>query len=123
MGSGGGPLNWTGAALMPQLPVMTVVTPCESFGSIAGVRITAVSSWVCVSIKPGASARVSASMTADAVMLSDLPIATMRSPRRATSVTSGAVLLPSRTVALRMSVSQRSMLATRIQGAGAQDIG
>ena len=44
----------TGAAQMPQFPVMTVVTPCEIFGSMAGVRRMAVSSWVWVSMKPGA---------------------------------------------------------------------
>ena len=46
MGSGGSPRNRTGAALMPQLPTITVVTPCDSLGSISGVRITLVSSWV-----------------------------------------------------------------------------
>ncbi len=57
---------------MPQLPTITVVTPCESFGSIAGVRITAVSSCVWTSIKPGASASPSASMTARCVVHREL---------------------------------------------------
>ena len=30
----------TGAALMPQLPTITVVTPCDNLGSISGLRIT-----------------------------------------------------------------------------------
>lgn len=37
MGSGGAARSVTGAALMPQLPTMTVVTPWESFGSMAGL--------------------------------------------------------------------------------------
>ena len=41
---------------MPQLPTTTVVTPCESLGSMPGVRMTLVSSCVCTSMKPGASA-------------------------------------------------------------------
>ena len=47
------PANFTGAALMPQLPTITVVTPCDSLASICGVRITLVSSCVCTSMKPG----------------------------------------------------------------------
>ena len=62
IGSGGSPFNRTGAALMPQLPTMTVVTPCEILGNIAGVSITLVSSCVCTSMKPGARQRPSASM-------------------------------------------------------------
>ena len=36
IGSGGSPLSRTGEALMPQLPTITVVTPCEILGSISG---------------------------------------------------------------------------------------
>ena len=42
---------------MPQLPVMTVVTPWLILHSISGSLSSARSSWVWVSTKPGASAR------------------------------------------------------------------
>ena len=48
------PRSRAGDALIPQLPTMTVVTPCESLGHISGVRTTFVSSWVWTSMKPGA---------------------------------------------------------------------
>ncbi len=51
IGSGGAPLSVTGDALMPQLPTITVVTPCVIFGIIFGKQMTCVST----SIKPGAS--------------------------------------------------------------------
>jgi hypothetical protein len=39
------------AALIPQLPTITVVTP-DSAWQIAGIRMTLISSWVCTSINP-----------------------------------------------------------------------
>ena len=42
---------------MPQLPVITVVTPWLILHSISGSLSSARSSWVWVSTKPGASAR------------------------------------------------------------------
>jgi hypothetical protein len=70
---------------MPQLPTITVVTPCDIFGSICGDRMTWVSSCVWTSIKPGASTRPSASTTFSAVQPFSSPIATIRPAFTATS--------------------------------------
>ena len=45
----------SGAALMPQLPAITVVTPCEILKAMSGCDSSAWSSWVCESMKPGAT--------------------------------------------------------------------
>ena len=42
---------------MPQLPTITVVTPCEIFGSMSAFSIAAASSCVWTSMKPGATTR------------------------------------------------------------------
>ena len=51
-------------AMWPKLSqgVTTVVTPWDSLDHISGVRTTFVSSWVCTSMKPGASVSPSASI-------------------------------------------------------------
>ena len=56
-----------GAALIPQLPAITVVTPCDALKSIAGVFKAAMSSWAWVSMKPGATMAPSASISLDAL--------------------------------------------------------
>ena len=61
--SGGGASACTsGARLMPQLPMTTVVTPWLIFGSICGAASTIWSSCVCTSMKPGATILPATSM-------------------------------------------------------------
>src|ERR1035438_3805490 len=114
MGSGGSPFNLTGDALMPQLPTITVVMPWDIFGFIAGARITLISSWVCTSIKPGASASPSASTTTRVRNPREGPMARIRSPHNATSITSEPGPLPSITLALRINVSQLGIIASQL---------
>ena len=124
MGSGGSPRSCTGAALMPQLPVMTVG---ESLGEFREHGGRANDARVVVGVNVDEARRESQAFGIDDD--SGVAIEPGRDgadavpARKATSTTSGAAPLPSRTVALRMSVSQRNMLDNRIQAAGAQDIG
>ncbi len=106
MGSGGSPLRRTGEALIPQLPTITVVTPWEILGSISGVSMTLVSSWVWTSMKPGARVRPSASMMFEAVQGGDGPREAMRPFAMATSAIWASQPVPSSTFALRIMVSQ-----------------
>jgi hypothetical protein len=67
--SGGTGSRFTsGARLTPQFPVTTVVTPWLNFGVMSGVDMTARSSWVWASMKPGVTTRPLASMRASASM-------------------------------------------------------
>ncbi len=89
---------------MPQLPTTTVVTPWLIFGSMSGPSITARSSWVCTSMKPGATTRPATSMLSFARSAAMLPVgatAAMRSPRMATSAWMRGAPEPSITVPLR----------------------
>jgi len=74
-----------GASDTPQFPATTVVTPWLTLGAISGAESIRRSSWVCASMKPGATIRPEASSSVPARALSSLPIAAMRSPRTAMS--------------------------------------
>ena len=63
----------SGARLMPQLPVMTVVTPWLILQGSSGSLSSARSSWVWVSIKPGASARPFAEISWPALTVARSP--------------------------------------------------
>jgi hypothetical protein len=68
----------SGAALMPQLPATTVVTPCEILKVMSGWVSTAWSSCVCESMKPGATIRPPASRMRSAPWPARSPIAAIR---------------------------------------------
>src|SRR5258706_10037128 len=98
---------------MPQLPATTVVPAWLTLGVIAGSTSSRLSSWVCGSMKPGATTlpRASISLAADAPAGS-APSATMRSPATARSPATGGAPVPSISWALRM------IRSARIGGAG-----
>ena len=88
---------------MPQLPTTTVVTPCDSLHSMqAGPHSTARSSCVCASMKPGASAIPSASISRSAAAAPRSPTATILSSVTPTSALKRGLPRPSNTVASRM---------------------
>src|SRR5690606_22538751 len=98
---------------MPQLPTTTVVTPCDSLGSMSGVRMTLVSSCVCTSMKPGASARPAPSTCSRAGAAPSGPIAAMRPAARATSAWKPAAPLPSSTCTPPIRVSYIDSVSQR----------
>src|SRR5881396_2364922 len=55
-----------GASVNPQLPITTVVTPCQHEHVPSGSQKTCASMWVWPSMNPGATTRPSASMTSRA---------------------------------------------------------
>ena len=95
----------SGAALMPQLPAITVVTPCETLKSMSGCASSAWSSWVCESMKPGATIRPAASIVRAALAPARSPTAAMRPSLTATSASKRGALVPSMTVPPRISRS------------------
>ncbi|MNT63429.1 hypothetical protein D3C72_2012460 [compost metagenome] len=107
MSSGaGGMLSVTsGNRLMPQLPAMMVVTPCVTFGSMSGDWNTIQSSWVWVSINPGATIRPVASISVSALAVERLPIATISPSITPTSAARRGAPVPSMMSPLRMSRS------------------
>ncbi|MCY1206420.1 hypothetical protein D9M72_179910 [compost metagenome] len=88
----------SGAALMPQLPATTVVTPCDTLKGICACDSTAWSSCVCESMKPGATMRPVASSVWSAVWPASLPMAAMRPLTMPTSASKRGALVPSITV-------------------------
>ena len=82
-----------GASEMPQLPVTTVVMPCDTLGRHSGSRSTIASSCVCASMKPGAITFARQSITSTSASVSPSgkrprrpsPSARMRSPCSSTS--------------------------------------
>jgi hypothetical protein len=98
-----------GAAPMPQLPTTTVVTPPRILKSISGRTTSAKSSWVCTSMKPGASARPAASSDTFACRPAPSPTDAIRSPLRATSARLGGAPVPSYSVAPRIRTSPSDM--------------
>jgi hypothetical protein len=92
----------SGAALMPQLPAITVVTPCETLKSMPGCDSSAWSSCVCESMKPGATIRPVASMVRAALAPARSPTAEMRPSLMPTSASKRGALVPSMTVPRRM---------------------
>ena len=93
----------------PSPPPDTTQAQQDLIITIAGVSITLVSSWVCVSMNPGASTFPSASICTCARASRRRPSATMRPSRTATSSTSASSPLPSSTRAFRINVSQFTM--------------
>src|SRR4051812_48292191 len=87
---------------MPQLPVITVVTPWLILHSINGLLSSARSSWVWVSTNPGASARPLAAISRAPFNAARSPIATMRSSLTARSPRTPGLPLPSISNASRM---------------------
>src|SRR6185437_10251544 len=111
----------TGERLMPQLPMTTVVTPCDILHSMhSGPHSTARSSCVCASMKPGAIALPVATTSRSALAAPRSPTAVMRSPVTPTSAFKRALPVPSNTVASRMIRSQRSAIrsASQLYGRG-----
>ena len=94
-----------GAAETPQLPHTTVVTPWLAFIAMVGLSISAVSSWVCTSMKPGATTLPVASISLSPRSVPGASIATMRSPFTATSAANSFLPVPSATWPLRMTMS------------------
>ena len=73
-----------GASVKPQLPITTLVTPCQHVGLPRSSQNTWASMCVCASTKPGATTSPSAS-SSSRPRPSTSPTATMRSPTTATS--------------------------------------
>ena len=91
---------------MPQLPAITVVTPCETLKSMSGCASSAWSSWVCESMKPGATMQAGGiDACASALAPARSPMAAMRPSRTATSASKRGALVPSMTVPPRISRS------------------
>ena len=85
----------------PQLPQTTVVTPWLAFIAMPGFSISAVSSWVCTSMKPGATIRPAASNSLSPRNVPGSPTAAMRSLLIATSALRRGAPVPSMTTPLR----------------------
>ena len=102
----------TGESEMPQLPTTTVVTPWDILHSMQdGPHSTARSSWVWASMKPGATALPVAITSRSAAMPLRSPTATMRSPVTPMSARKRGAPVPSNTIASRMIMSQRNVMA------------
>ena len=77
-------LSAHGASVKPQLPITTLVMPCQDEHVPSGSQKICASMWVWPSMKPGATTRPSASMTL--LALSRMrPMEAMRPPRTPTS--------------------------------------
>jgi len=85
----------------PQFPVITVVTPCDTLANIRGSRRTMASSWVCTSMKPGATVKPLTSQISSASNVKFSPMATMRSPCTHRSAGRAGAPLPSTNCVLR----------------------
>src|ERR1700693_635860 len=83
---------------MPQLPVITVVTPWLAFAAMSGEANSARSSCVCTSIKPGATIRPETSISRAPCAFDACPTAEIRSPATATSARKRGAPVPSITV-------------------------
>src|SRR5688572_17752187 len=90
---------------MPQLPTTTLVTPWLVLFAMSPIS-SARSSWVCTSMKPGASARPRASTVSRALQFLRSPITRILSPVTARSPTIGGPPAPSNKVARWMRRSQ-----------------
>jgi hypothetical protein len=73
-----------GARVKPQLPMTTLVTPCQHEHVPRGSHATCASMWVWPSMKPGATTRWRAS-TSSRPRAWMVPMRAMRSPRMPTS--------------------------------------
>lgn len=86
---------------MPQLPTTQVVTPSRTLNAMSGWRTAAKSSWVWVSMNPGARVRPVASIVDDA----GVSTGAIRAPSITTSRISPGAPVPSMTVAPRILVA------------------
>src|SRR3546814_19891556 len=77
-------LERTGAKPTPQLPITTVVTPCQLVGERRESQIDCPSKCVWISTKPGVTSKTSASSSSDPRPVT-APLSTMLSPQIATS--------------------------------------
>src|SRR5215204_6186276 len=73
--------------------------------AMVGLSISAVSSWVCTSMKPGATTLPLASISLSPLSAPGASTAAMRSPRNATSAANSFLPVPSATWPLRMTTS------------------
>lgn len=87
----------TGQAELPQLPEMTVVTPCRSMLSAVG-RSMIRSAWVWTSMKPGLATSPPASMTCSAAARE--VVSTIRPLRMPSAPQYHGLPVPSQTLAL-----------------------
>ena len=88
--------SFTGANVIPQLPITTDVTPCQQVDVPIGSHANCASRCVCTSTKPGVTNLPSASSVRFAAPTSS-PIATIVSPSIATSARRGSEPKPSTT--------------------------
>src|SRR5499427_2496713 len=88
----------------PQLPTTSVVTPCITLKGMVGSRSTAKSSWLCTSMKPGATAIPRASISVRPRSVTT-PTAEIRSAVSATSAGTPGAPLPSNTIPPRSTTS------------------
>jgi hypothetical protein len=95
----------SGAALMPQLPATTVVTPCDTLNGICACDSTAWSSCVCESMKPGATMRPVASSVRRPCGPRACRWRRCGRPTMPTSASKRGALVPSMTVPPRISRS------------------
>ena len=94
-----------GAKPTPQLPMTTVVTPCQHDGVTCLSQHTCPSKWVWMSTKPGVSSRPSASTVRVAAWPASRPTSVIRPPDTATSPVKPGRPVPSTMNALVMSRS------------------
>jgi tripartite-type tricarboxylate transporter receptor subunit TctC len=94
----------TGAKPTPQLPIITVVTPCHDDGRQEGSQVTWPSQWVCTSTQPGVTSAPSATISRRPRPALP-PTWLMRPPSTATSPAKRGAPLPSTTVPPRMTRS------------------
>ena len=90
-----------GANPTPQLPIATVVTPCNDDGAIIESQVACPSKWVWMSMKPGVTMAPSASISRGAEPGTE-PTAVMTSSVTSTSPRPGAPPVPSTIVPFRM---------------------
>ena len=91
----------TGAKPTPQLPITTVVTPCQLLGESVGSQVIWPSKWVWMSTKPGVTSLPVASMVSRASPAA-VPTLLMRPSSMATSARRAGAPVPSITLPPRM---------------------
>ena len=91
----------TGAKPTPQLPITTVVTPCQLLGESVGSQVIWPSKWVWMSTKPGVTSLPVASMVSRASPGTS-PTMLMRPSSMATSARRAGAPVPSITLPPRM---------------------
>ena len=97
-------LGATGAKPTPQLPITTVVTPCQQEGVSSGSHVICPSKCVWMSTKPGVTSSPSAS-TVSRPSASMRPMAAITPSSMARSARKGGAPVPSTMTPLRMTRS------------------